>query len=224
MMLGTIVRTYYEAFEIMGFVIGLDEPFSYKPSQYVLLNFSDDPAIKRFFSIVSYDPELKELNLLIKQVGEFTTRLFDSPVGTELNVMGPYGKFFSEDSDKPIVLVAGGIGITPIYSILMQLIHSERKSSIYLFYSAKSKGEMALFDEIRGIKDDRFHVILCFTRDIIDGCLNRRIDGDVIKDYVPQLAACEFYMCGRKEMMSDLKTQLMQRGVSDENIFTEGFG
>jgi NAD(P)H-flavin reductase len=153
-----------------------DKPFSFIHGQYVMLAFPDDTESKRPFSIVEYSPSSMEILVLLKRQGSFTQRMFSSKVGQRLEVFGPYGSFTLHQNGapengtatgkKPLVFIAAGIGITPIYSMLMEAINHDAietvnnadenvdepdtkvndvHSDLYLFYTAKNKEQMPLY-------------------------------------------------------------------------------
>jgi glycine betaine catabolism B len=207
-----------EAEEILGFTLKLGEPFSFVPGKYVMLSFLDMPDIKRSFSVVDYDREKKEIYVVIKKNGEFTKRLFNAKTGDKINVFGPYGRFILPETEKPLVFIAGGIGITPLFSMMNYANIGNYKSKIYLYYSGKSEKKMALLDRIRKIKNDRIKINLSFTE---QG--DKRFTVQDIKQQVKEFDNALFYLCGPLVMIEDLRNKLNEMGIDDERIKSEEF-
>jgi benzoate/toluate 1,2-dioxygenase reductase component len=219
---GTITGISEEGILLKGFTVKIDTDLAYLPGQYVLLSFPGSEK-KRPFSIVDYLPEAREIFFIIKKAGEFTSRLFDSKPGDKVMIAGPYGKFTLPDRDLPLVFVAGGVGITPIYSMILYAKREGRKSPIYLFYSAGKVDEMALFDRILSMKDHNLIVRYFFTKEKTASFINERISAKAIADEVGGLEGQVFYLCGPQAMIDGLSGELMSAGVSRDWIKTEVF-
>jgi ferredoxin-NADP reductase len=219
-MKGIIIKITDEAKDIMGFRIKLDNSFSYTPGQYVMLSFPNLPDIKKAFSIASYNKMEKEIFLVIKKHGEFTTRLFGCKEGEELTVYGPFGRFIlpvSSETQRPVVFIAGGIGITPLFNMLHHIHDSSYNHNAYLFYSAKKKEEMALTYEIDSIHDKRIKVTYNYTES------GKRLDIDDIKHHVPEFEECIFYICGPLPMIESFRESLKTSNILEERIKSEEF-
>lgn len=161
---GTIALINDETNNVKGFTIRIKNPFSFIPGQFVMLAFPDSPDIKKAFSIVDYDAKTKEFFLLIKKAGQFTTKLFGSGQGTILQIHGPYGSFTLPKSQKPLVLIAGGVGITPLYCMMYHIKKSGYAGTASLYYSTKKKDDMVLLDRLLDIDDPRIKVNLFFYK------------------------------------------------------------
>lgn len=136
--------------DIKGFILETESPLIYVPGQYIMIRFPDDEE-KRAFSIVDYDAETKELTIIVKKNGPFTRKLFSADEGQEFELLGPYGRFIlHEDTKKKIIMIAGGIGITPLYN--MAVNHMDKDITIY--YSVKDKDDAVLIDELNSMSID----------------------------------------------------------------------
>lgn len=235
---GKISNIIRETEDVRTFKLKLEGAFSHKPGQYVMLSYPDSSDIRRAFSIVDYDPKKKELTLIIKKNGAFTQRLFKEKQGAILDILGPYGRFCLPDAqDKPVVMIAGGVGVTPLYSMLLDIKKNGWQSTAHLFYSAKKKEEMVLFDKILGLSNDTIKVNLHLTRE--ERALselthkadnesislsNRRIDLESIKQRLQRLFHdSTFYICGPSAMTIAFRDELLRNGISDSRILSEEF-
>ena len=207
-----------------------EEPFSFKPGQYCFitlknLKFPDERGPKRHFSIVNSPNE--------KGIITFTTRESDSgfkktlkelPIGTELD-LGPIAGTFTlpDDTTRPLVLIAGGIGITPFMSILRyekeQLLHHK----LTLLYSNRDQSSTAFLDEIQNLAKDlpNLKLILTMTEDNSWTGEKRKIDAAFIKDYFPNLNENFYMVVGPPPMVEAVEKSLLEAGVRPENIKIE---
>ncbi|MBC7330560.1 dihydroorotate dehydrogenase electron transfer subunit [bacterium] len=127
-----------------------------QPGQFLNLRCSQlyDPLLRRPISIFDADKDKGEISLLIKIVGKGTNLLSRIEEGDKLDVLGPLGNSFPKDDFRNPLLVAGGIGIAPLYFLAKNLIHPT------FIWGAKSEREFFLLDELR--KSSR---LFLFTED-----------------------------------------------------------
>jgi predicted ferric reductase len=126
----------------------------------------------------------------------------------------------TEHADKEIVLLAGGIGITPFLSMVEnEDFRAGKYNKAHLFYSVQVPEEAYYHDEITelGVKEEYLHYIPHSSDS--EGYLTP----EVIADRVGDLKAKVYLICGPKVMMDSLREQLMEAGVPFEQIFTEDF-
>lgn len=177
-----IVETWEEANDIKAF--RFNDSLNFTPGQFVMLwipNVGEKP-----FSLADGDL------ILVKRVGYFTSRLFELEEGDCVWIRGPYGRGFTLKG-KRIALIAGGIGIPPLYALVKH--YGNYFEKITLVYGAKSKGEFALLDiedyvdEIVFTTDDGSSGLKGFPTDVL-----RRKRREF--DYV--------YTCGPEIMMAKI--------------------
>jgi ferredoxin-NADP reductase len=196
-------ETFPKAKEIKGFIFKLEESLNYIPGQYIMIRFPDD-EIKRAFSIVEYDTEANELLIVVKKNGEFTQRLFESQEGTVLEMYGPYGRFvLPKSKNKKIIMIAGGIGITPLYNMAINNLDKD----ITIFYSAKSKDSASFTDELSST--DLRHTYTSLGERLTP---KEVYSGDAL-----------YYICGPLSMIENFRNGLLELGVKEDNIKSEDF-
>ena len=206
--------------------------FSFIRGQYVMLAFPDDLESKRAFSIVDYTPQAMELFVLIKKNGAFTQRMFNSKIGEKMEVFGPYGKFTlprrqeiaddSENNCKPLVFIAGGIGITPIYSMLADAKINDYPCGISLFYSAKSPQQAALYRRLNELNSESIRINYNFTA---AGAGSKRLTSDSVLREISdeEKNSAIFYICGPGAMIEGFRKELLEKGIAEERIRSEEF-
>lgn len=218
-----IVRINDEHDGVKSFTLGFDKKIDFTPGQYMMLSYPDDPETKRAFSIVGHEKNKNELNFIIKKQGVFTSRLFNSSVNQELLVNGPYGRFCLSKEQKPSVMIAGGVGITPFYSMLLDINKNNHKKGVHLFYSAKSKEEMLLIEKLKKINQTPINIHFFFTQKPDPEGSNCRINASIIRDRVKEFETSDFFICGPKNMIESMRKDLSLFGIDDERIKSEDF-
>lgn len=222
--------------------IRLEKPpeMTFKAGQYIDLTLlfppeTDDEGDTRSFSI-SLAPDDDDIAV--------TTRLRDTawkrtiqkmPLGTGIQIEGPYGDFvLHSHTERPAVLLAGGIGVTPFRSMVRQ--HARRGSTrrILLFHSNRRPEDAAYLNEFREFARDNpnFTFVPTMSRPESsrmpwDGEVGR-IEYDLITRHLRDGAADEsgapmFYIAGPPHMVGDLRLMLSDAGVGDDDIRMEEF-
>ncbi|RMF05306.1 FAD-dependent oxidoreductase [Candidatus Woesearchaeota archaeon] len=215
-MTGTVLSVGKEAEGSKKVVVNLEEPLNFLPGQYCMLSFPGREEDKRAFSIVAQNGN--NIMFCIKKSRSFTERLFSS-TGKNVIVEGPYGRFvLPRDKSENIIFIAGGIGITPLYSMISAALKDEWKGNLALFYSARRKEEMCFFNELSSLQGENFTARFFFTR---QG--SGRVNAEEIFRTCPFANDAIFYICGPSAMISDMRSQLLKRGVSDDRIRSEEF-
>lgn len=161
------------------------------------------------------------------------SRLFHDAltVGDRLEARGPLGDFSPDlRSRRPIVLVAGGIGITPILAMLKACASRQRSRPVTVFLCFRDVAHELFRAEVEGVV--RAHPqVSCFTyfsraeaRDLEgrDTAFARRITVAEMKERLPHLNM-DFYLCGPERMMSALREGLTAEGVPESRLHTERF-
>src|SRR5882724_2958728 len=114
------------------------ESLRFDPGHY--LDVLLDGGRRRSFSIASppHDSELLELHIRRVAGGEFTQRLFyASPVGSLLRIEGPIGQFAYQESQAPLLMIAGGTGFAPLKSMLRHVLEGGIDRPIHLYWGAR---------------------------------------------------------------------------------------
>lgn len=184
------------------------------------------------FSVASAPEESKQvMEFAIKIQGGFTQALSRYQPGDVVGVQGPFGVFTLHEGVTPLVMFAGGIGITPFRSMIRSLVAQKKTSEVYLFYSNKSIEETAYFDEVHRLAQAHawFHPIFNFTVDLppqweASGRVGRLTMDDIVAHY-SDFSHGEFLMCGPDGFMDAIQGMLEGQGVTDKKrLRRESFG
>lgn len=209
-----------------------DERFTFKPGQYVFITlvnppYPDDRSNKRHFSIVN-SPNQKGIITIATRIREsgFKKSLQELPNNSAVEI-GPIagGFILPGESIRPLVFIAGGIGITPYISMLRYVNEEKLPYNITLIYSNRDRQSTAYFDEIQTLNSQlsTLKVILTMTDDPNWPGEKRRIDAQFIKDYTKDLQNPLYLVVGPPAMVDTVQKALLEAGVAPENIKIENF-
>ena len=148
--------------------------------------------------------------------------------GDTLYITAPIGKFVLKDSQKPLILIGGGIGITPMLTMAYEARNTQRK--IHIVYSTRNSDNNALEEEVRKLQkeNENVKVTIIYTRPTKEDKkankydIEGRIDLDYMKENFPSEG--EYYFCGPFPFMKALYKNLITMGIDKENINYELFG
>ena len=151
--------------------------------------------------------------------------------GSLLQVRAPSGHFHIDRSDAPVVLIAGGIGITPMLSMLNWSLSEQPGREVWLFYGVRNGRERVMKAQLEALAAEHpnFHLQLCFSNPLPEEVAGRdyqhrgRVDVDLLRVRLP-LKPYHFYICGPTPMMESLVQALEDWGVPDSHIHFEAFG
>lgn len=152
-------------------------------------------------------------------------------VGTVLQVRAPAGHFRIDRSHSPVVLIAGGIGITPMLSMLNWSLAERPGREVWLFYGVRNSRELVMQPHLdaQAAAHPEFRLRICFSDPLpgdLPGEPSRlagRIDVAQLRMQLP-LKPYHYYLCGPTPMMASLVPALEDWGVPDAHIHFEAFG
>ncbi|MCW2310784.1 2Fe-2S iron-sulfur cluster-binding protein [Rhodoferax antarcticus] len=148
-----------------------------------------------------------------------------------LQVRAPAGHFHIDHSDAPVVLLGGGIGITPMLSMVNWCIAERPEREVWLFYGARHDQELMAHAHLEALADlhSNFHLYFCLSDTDKGTALGSkyqhqgRVDIDLLRRLLP-LKPYHFYLCGPTPMLASLVPALEDWGVPDARIHFEAFG
>lgn len=208
-------------------------PFSYLPGQFLTVTVvTDGKPVRRSYTIASSPTQSDYAEITVKheEGGEVSgflhTRVQE---GDLLEFSGPSGSFiFTGRECKCILLIGGGVGITPLMSVLRYLTDRSWPGDIYLLYSIHSPQDFIFRDELEYLqhRHPNLHVVVTVSHP--EGAdwkgPTGRITRDLIVQSVPDLASRYVHVCGPVPMMEAIKKMLAELGVPRERVKTEAFG
>ena len=214
---------------------GLDEDVSFIPGQYffVTLNPSDEvhrDELTHHFSIVNSPSQKKSLALTTRlrlDQSLFKRTLNEAKVGDEVEIGKINGSFLlPEDTSKPIVLIALGIGITPYISMLRWAFEENKPYHFTVIYSDNETKSMAFLDELKQMDQahDNMKMIMSVTRDESWDGDKRYVDGSFVKEYLGDDFASQLYfVSGPPAIVEKVAASLKEAGIAEDAIKTDSF-
>lgn len=207
-----------------------NERLQYLAGQYIDLLLKDGK--RRSFSLATapHDDALLELHIRHVPGGVFTDALFTSYKGREiLRFEGPLGGFYlREQSDKPIIFVAGGTGFAPIKAVIEHALHAKVEREMVLYWGARSLSDLYL-PELPGAWQTA-HRNFTFIPVLSEPKPEDRWPGRtgfvhqaVMADF-PDLSGYQVYACGAPAMIEAAKREFMQRcALPPEEFYADSF-
>ena len=201
-------------------------PFKFSPGQYIAL-----AGIRNY--TISSSPQAKsyiEVTIKREEGGFFSTYMHDHlTIGDKIGFRGPFGQFtFTGDEAKNLVLIAGGVGVTPFLAMIRHLTASAWQGAVTLFYSVREPSEVIRADELALLVDahPNLKVRFFFSQEGPEG-LNHpigRMEASALQGLGPIAEAARVYLCGPVAMMRDVTRMLSDFGVPPASIIVESFG
>lgn len=218
---------------------------TFLPGQYITVRIDHPttPTSPRNYSL-SDRPGLDHFRISVKREGPLEA---DAPAGLISNYLHdevqqgdllqigpPCGEFILDPAvsrTRPLVLIAGGIGITPLLSMAKALIHEQPKAELHFIQAARHSGVRPFADEVRQVieqgKNAQLHVLF---NQPLEGDVDATqmikagvVDAALLRDHTP-VAEADFYFCGPPPFMAAIDSALRQLGVDESRIHFEFFG
>ncbi|QOW09690.1 ferredoxin--NADP reductase [Kaistella flava (ex Peng et al. 2021)] len=227
--------------------LNLSSQYHFEAGQYVTLQFlSDGNLVQKDFSMTSAPHEGKiTLGIKISSEESFANSLFNNlEVGDDVQVSEPRGRFtlISKPHEfRTIVGFAGGIGITPILSHFKNILHTEPRTRLFLFYGNKNKRQVAFkneLDELVNQYPDRLEIHYFYSQEKLgNGLFEGRLNAKKVALIINQIlqlddtdeestiwdAVDEVLICGKGEMIKSIANACYKHGIPKKNIHFELF-
>ncbi len=199
-----------------------EREFKFLPGQYIRVSvpkllYSDTKGRSRLFSIASSPNDKNKLNIAFRDTGSgFKRTLMELPVGSLVDIEGPFGFFtLPKDDSRLLVFIAGGIGITPFLSMIRYATEQKLKYRIVLFYANRNAESAAYLEELKIVarKNPSFSFQNKFGR----------IDANFIRKHVKNLNKAVWYIVGPPSMVYDTRDLLSHLNINETDIYFEDF-
>ncbi|MDB4983673.1 MAG: Oxidoreductase FAD-binding domain protein [Myxococcales bacterium] len=207
-------------------------PFAHQAGQYLNMMLTiDGKRVNRSFTIASSPTRAQHCEVTVKRspTGPASKYLHEQVrEGSKLRISAPAGRFvFSGADTKKVVLLAGGVGVTPLMAMIRFLTDRAWAGDIYLVFSVRTQADLIFREELATL-ERRFpnlHVCLTLTKEAGDAWKGRRgaITKDLLTSFVPELTSGPIYLCGPDGMMAAMRALLLELSVAPSAINTEAF-
>ncbi len=202
--------------------------FDYDPGQFFFITIVIDGEknIKHF--TISSSPTEKEFIEFTKRITEheFSIALDKLKIGDWVHIDGPYGDFTFKGEYPWVAMMTGGIGITPLRSMIKYCIDKGIKSRITLLYGNRSEENIVFREELGRMEKENRNLRIVHTLSRPgEGWKGRRghIDIQMVREEIPDHDEHVFYVCGPPSLVTDCVSVLKALKVSDDKINKEDF-
>ena len=220
---GTLLVT----FDLLG------EEVDFVPGQYFFVTLpdvghQDDKGLRRHITIATSPSETGVLGFATRmRDSAFKRSLAELPVGADVDVEPPKGSFgLPEDPSRPLVFVAGGIGITVFRSMLRHIQEQGLPYRVTLIYSNRDRESTAFLDELGELENanPNLRIVLTMTQDPGWEGEARKIDSEFFRDHLgEELGESTFLVAGPPGMVEGMQKALAEAGVDEENVIAERY-
>lgn len=217
----------------MAFDFEKPEGFTFQPGQCGDFTLpyppqNDAEGNKRSFSIAAapYEDNLFIATRMRNTALKRSLKLID--LGTELELEAPWGELtLHDDARIPAVFLTGGIGITPVRSIVLQATHDKLAHPIFAFYSNRTPNDAAFLDELTAAQESNPNFTLIATMTEAENTPWKGETGYItegmLKKHLLDLKRPIYYLTGPPEMVAAMQKLLKNAGVEEANIRAEEF-
>jgi glycine betaine catabolism B len=220
--------TQYTEFDLQGHDV------DFKPGQYFFVTLKPEDTehkdeLTHHFSIVNSPNQkgvLAHTTRLRLKESLFKRTLYEAKVGDEVEIGAIEGSFvLPESTDKPVTLIALGIGITPYTSMLRWAMEENKPYKFTLIYSDNETQSMPFLGELRQLEKDHdnFKLVTTVTNEAGWQGEHRHVDGQFLEDYLEDPTNNLYYISGPPKIVKTVAGNLKQAGISEDNIKTDSF-
>lgn len=228
-----IIKKEEIARETMAIHFAKPEGFEYRAGQYAKFTIINPPETdtegnSRVFSLASAPLE-KDLIIATRlRDSAFKRVLRNLSVGSEIKMEGPHGDFvLPGDPVATVVFLIGGIGITPVRSMIAQATLERSPQKILLLYSNRTEKDAAFMGDLDYFagKNKHFTFVPAITGDSAAFRKGEtgRVTKEMLRKYVPDVNLPRYYFSGPGGMVTAMRQMLINAGVGEGNIRTEEF-
>jgi ferredoxin-NADP reductase len=230
-----VARVFLETPQVKTFRLveprGGPLPFTYLPGQFLTVSVSPEGrAVRRSYTIASSPTRRDACEITVRREpeGVVSRHLHDQVhEGALIEIVAPSGRFtFVGEEAASIVLIAGGVGITPMMSVVRYLTDRAWPGELFLIYAARLEADVIFREEIEHLarRYPNLHVTLVVEEAGAEWPhVTGRLSTGVLEQSVPQIRERRIHLCGPPAMMSAVKSQLAQLGVPANQVETEAF-
>jgi ferredoxin-NADP reductase len=211
----------------------LGEEVDFQPGQYFWVTLLDPPyddekGPRRHITVVTSPTERGVLGLATRiRDTAFKRSLAELPEGAEVEVEQPKGSFvLPEETDRPYVFIAGGIGITVFRSMLRYIADEGLPHRVTLVYSNRDRESTAFYDELRELEaaNPNLEVVFTMTKDSGWVGETRRIDADMLRDHLgEELDSYTYLIAGPPAMVDGVVGALQGAGIPEDKVTPDRF-
>jgi ferredoxin-NADP reductase/Fe-S-cluster-containing hydrogenase component 2 len=212
---------------------GAEIPFDYLPGQFLTLHIAPGGVpTKRSYTIASTPTWRDRVEITVKREdhGLVSRWLHDElAAGDEVEIEAPNGTFYFDGKNAgSVLLIGGGVGITPMMSAARYLTETGWPGVVHLILGFRTPGDFIFRGEIARLeaRNPNLRVTVTMSRPASEAWSGRKgqIDAALLAQTVPDIVSHRTHICGPPAMMDAVKSALVGLGVAEAQIRTEAFG
>lgn len=211
--------------DVKSFRFPRPEGFDYKAGQYILVSLTVDGSLVTKPLTLSSSPTEDHIEFTKKLTGHpFSNVLDNMKIGDSAVVSGPFGKMTFEGEHEKVVLLSGGIGITPMISICKYCTDMHIDSNIVLIYSNKTENDLVFRKELDEMMHSNSNLKIVYTLTRASESwigYKERVSDKMIMNEVPDYMERRFYICGPPEMVHSMEEMLAAMNIPKEMVKKE---
>lgn len=193
--------------------------FSFKAGQYITIEC--EAYEPRSYSIANSATQNNYLELHIKNTGRgLSAHITDNiKIGDCLPLTLPHGDSYLRDLNKPILGIAGGVGVVPLKSIIETVLHHKTEKPVHLYLGTNTEEEMYLKQYFDNLSDQ--HLNLSFNPVFAEPVKSYKtgLVGSIVADDFKDLSGFHIYLSGPPPMIEHTKELLIKKGANPQDIF-----
>jgi ferredoxin-NADP reductase len=212
--------------DVKSFIFPRPEGFDYKAGQWMYVNIRIGGVSKMHHFTISASPTENYLAFTKKITDSEYTKALDSYKGGEwFKLWGPFGEFTFSGEYPKLGFLSGGIGITPLRSILKFIVDKNLPTDVKMLYANKTEADIVFKDELEQMQqqDKNIRIEHVLTRAPDWKGLKGHVNAQMIKEQIPDYRERVFYICGPPSMNAALSKELKALGMPDDKIKLEDF-
>ncbi len=222
-----VVETIQRTPDIKSIRFEKPSGFNYLAGQYIFVTLGNGPDQMTKHFTLSSSPTEGFLEITKRLTGHpFANALASLNSGDKVSMMGAYGDFTFQGEYDKVGMLSGGIGITPLRSMIKYSIDKKLNTNVILLYSNSLESDIAFKDELEAIQRENpnVKVIETITRPGPDWKgVSGRINAEMVKKFMPDYLERTFYTSGPQKMVDAMVSLMRELGVSEEQIKQEYF-
>lgn len=205
-------------------------PFTFKPGQFVTLALPiDGKEVRRTYTVSSPPTRTSYIEVTVKREGVASGYLHDQvQEGDQIEVRALSGSFtFTGTESDGVLLIGGGVGVTPMMSMLRSLLDAVWEHDIWMVFAVRTPKDIIFKKELTYLQERHPNFYLQILAEDAAGTswqgLTGRITAEQLQAFVPELARRQVYLCGPAPMMAAVRAALHGLGVPNGQVLTELF-
>jgi ferredoxin-NADP reductase len=212
--------------DVKSFIFPRPDGLDYKAGQWMYVNIRIGGASKMHHFTISASPTEHYLMFTKKITDSEYSKALDSYKGGEwFKLWGPFGEFTFSGEHPKLGFLSGGIGITPLRSILRYIVDKNLPTDVKMLYANKTEADIVFRDELDQMQqqDKNIKIEHVLTRAPDWKGLKGHVNAQMIKEQIPDYKERIFYICGPPSMNAALNKELKVLGMTDDEIRLEDF-